>query len=175
MSGLGLRRRTAWTIAPLGHELVELGLVLGHAQAGEEIAELALFLLESAQRVRAVLVEGTIAARARLAPPVGARTRALGALGLIMPAAEAAIFPATHSSAPYGEHQDRKTNRPPEDEAEDHQRDPGGVSQFVEFRSDGHERPRVVNVNNINIAMRGRKDCQAVSRRRGAGAGFGLR
>jgi len=58
-------RRAAAPIAPFGHELIELGLVLGGAQPIEELAELLLLFLEPAQRVGAVVVEGAIAARGR--------------------------------------------------------------------------------------------------------------
>jgi hypothetical protein len=44
------------SVTPLGHELVELGPVLGEAQPVEEFAELALFLLQPAQGVGAILV-----------------------------------------------------------------------------------------------------------------------
>ena len=44
----GLRRRT---IAAFGHELVELGLVLGEAQTLEKIAEFALFFLKPLERL----------------------------------------------------------------------------------------------------------------------------
>ena len=49
----------------LRHELVELFLVLGVAQAIEEIAEFGLLLFEAPQRFHAVFVEGAIAARGR--------------------------------------------------------------------------------------------------------------
>ena len=49
-------------IAPLVHELVELGAVLGGAQPVEEVAELALLLVELAQRLLAIFVEGDVAA-----------------------------------------------------------------------------------------------------------------
>ena len=58
--GIVRRRRTR---AVLRHELVELFLVLGVAQAVEEVAEFDLLFLEPAQRVGAVFVEGAVAAR----------------------------------------------------------------------------------------------------------------
>jgi hypothetical protein len=62
-SGLRLairgRRRTG---ALLGHELVELLLVLGVTQAIEEIAEFGLLFLETPQSFRAVFVERPVAA-----------------------------------------------------------------------------------------------------------------
>src|SRR4051794_36995735 len=54
------RRRTG---AVLGHEGVELFLVLGVAKAIEEVAEFDLLFFEPAQRVGAVFVEGAVAAR----------------------------------------------------------------------------------------------------------------
>src|SRR5215475_16011617 len=69
-SGLRLGLRAAFgAAAAVGHELVKLGLVLGLAQALEELAELALLLFEPLQGLGAVLVEGVIAARLRPPPP----------------------------------------------------------------------------------------------------------
>ena len=61
--GLALRLivRRRRTILVLRHERVELFLVLGVAQASQEILELLLLFLEAAQRLRAVLVEGAVA------------------------------------------------------------------------------------------------------------------
>src|ERR1700759_4072325 len=73
LRGLVVRRRGA--VAMLPHERVELFLVLGVAQAAEEILELLLFLLEAAQRLTAILVEGTVAAGGRAeAEPAEAMT-----------------------------------------------------------------------------------------------------
>src|ERR1700761_6774557 len=60
-----VRRRRRRTGAVLRHERIELFLVLGVAQAIEEILELDLLLLEPPQRIGAVLVEGAIATRGR--------------------------------------------------------------------------------------------------------------
>jgi len=61
---LGLRLRSVVTgaIAPLSHELVELGPVLGKAQALQKLLKLALFFLKPAQRIDAIFVESAIAA-----------------------------------------------------------------------------------------------------------------
>src|SRR5215475_10060123 len=68
-SGLRLGLRAAFgAAAAVGHELVELGLVLGLAQALEELAELALLLFEPLQGLGTVFVEGVVAARLRPPP-----------------------------------------------------------------------------------------------------------
>src|ERR1700747_2578984 len=41
------------------------------------------------------------------------------------------MVPATHSSAPYHESEDGEAQRPPPDEAENHQRDPGWFSKLM--------------------------------------------
>ena len=93
----------------------------------------------------------------RLPPISGAHPvhLALHALHLVLPAV-VAVISASHSSAPYGEGEDAKAERPPDHEAEDDQGDPGGFSEFVELGGDWHCRPRV-NVNNIYIARPGRR------------------
>ena len=64
-SGLGLSVRTG-TIAALRHELIEFGFVFGHAQPIEELVELALLVLEPANGLGPILVEGAVAARRRV-------------------------------------------------------------------------------------------------------------
>ena len=59
-------------VAPLVHELVELGAILGGAQPVQEVAELALLLVELAQRLLAILVESDVAASAVAAPAMAA-------------------------------------------------------------------------------------------------------
>src|SRR5690242_16824212 len=58
-------RGTRRAAAVLGHEGVELFLVLGVAQPGQEFLELALLFLEPAQRISPVFVESAVAARGR--------------------------------------------------------------------------------------------------------------
>ena len=61
---LGIRRRRR-ARPVLGHELVELFLVLGVAQPVEEVLELVLLFFEALQRLDAILIEGAVAARGR--------------------------------------------------------------------------------------------------------------
>src|ERR1700731_3927140 len=63
LRGLVVRRRRA--VAVLPHERVELFLVLGVAQAAEEILELLLLLLQTAQRLAAIFVKGAVATGGR--------------------------------------------------------------------------------------------------------------
>jgi hypothetical protein len=63
LSVLRLRWWTLGTAAALGHELVELGLVLGVTQTVEKLLELALFFFEASQSFDAVFVKGVVAAR----------------------------------------------------------------------------------------------------------------
>src|SRR5882724_5179823 len=59
----GRRRLGALGRPPaLGHELIEFGLVLGLTQAFQEGEKIALLILETAQGLVTVLVEGVIAA-----------------------------------------------------------------------------------------------------------------
>jgi hypothetical protein len=55
-------RSVTRAIAPLGHELIELGPVLGKTQPLQKLLKLALFFLKSAQRVGAIVIESAIAA-----------------------------------------------------------------------------------------------------------------
>jgi diadenosine tetraphosphate (Ap4A) HIT family hydrolase len=97
--------------AALGHELVELGLVLRLAQPLQIIDELPLLLLQPPQRLGAILVERGITARRGIA---GARTPAAAAprrtpgtaLGLlrarrrIVPASATLHLPGAHTATP---------------------------------------------------------------------------
>src|SRR5206468_7912548 len=66
-STLGLLVGGRWRrpLPVLGHELVELLLVLGVAQPIQEFAELGLLVLKPPQGFHAVLVEGAVAAAGR--------------------------------------------------------------------------------------------------------------
>src|SRR5713101_7511198 len=169
-----LRRRRLGRLGPavLGQELVELGLVLGEAQAVEEAQEIPLLLLEPAQGVGAVLVEGAVAAR-RFAPFAAEPPSRRLADALIVPAAMAAMLPATHPSAPYEKGQDRKAHRPEEDKAQDHQGDPGGLADLVQSRRDTQF--LLLDVNVIYIHINGPGRCRlsspAAKNRHGVGGG----
>src|SRR5262249_53194960 len=138
--------------AALGHELVELGAVLGKAQALEELDELALLLLEAAQRLFAVFVESAVAAgRAVPAPRTGAT------VPVVVVPASACLRPTAHASAPYAIGEDEKADRPIGDEAQDHEGDPDRLRyflkptrDFVELRGDIHGEPHV-NVTYIHM------------------------
>ena len=62
------RLRLGRALAPLGHELIEFGAVLGEAQPPEEVLELALLVFEALQRLRSIVVEGAVAAGRRTEP-----------------------------------------------------------------------------------------------------------
>src|ERR1700730_8749037 len=121
---LGLRRGLG-TIAPFRHELIELGLVLGHAQALQEIAEFALLVLQTPQRLGTVLVESAVAARG---PGPAAMTEVLHlgahALHFFLPMVVAVTAPTTHASAPQREGEDREAYGPPEYEPKHREHDP---------------------------------------------------
>src|SRR5712671_2186596 len=88
-----LRRRAA-PVAPVRHELIELGLVLGGAQAVEEIAELLLLVLEAPQRLGPIVVEGVVAARGAPAPGAAeAPHRIPHAIHLVLPVRTRAFAP----------------------------------------------------------------------------------
>src|SRR5262249_27971111 len=100
-STLRRRRRRPGAGATLGHERIELGLVLGHAQTAKEVVKLALLLFEAPQRLLAVFVEGAISARTRRRlPPRSGLTAG-------MPTVHCTAFPTAHSSAPDDEGQGR--------------------------------------------------------------------
>src|SRR5262249_58479881 len=71
-------------------------------------------------------------------------------------------FRGSHSSAPHNECQGGKTKRPPDEEAEDHERNPGWFSQLIKLCNDWHRWPRPVNVNHIYMAKIISAACQGV-------------
>src|SRR5438132_10306768 len=81
-----------------------------------------------------------------------------------IPASNVPAFRGSHSSAPHDECQGRKTKRPPDEEAEDHERNPGWFSQLIELCNDWHGLVPV-NVNHIYIARVISAACQGVSYR----------
>src|SRR5262245_11033561 len=137
-SGLGLACVGSLSVSTLGHELVELGPILRQSQPFEKLAELTLLFLEPAERVGAVLIKRAVAAGGRISPPTTPGTSpgsaahagahpihpALHAIDLVLPM----LLSASHSSAPDGESEGTNPKRPPDHEAKDDQRDPGGFS-----------------------------------------------
>src|ERR1700719_3766223 len=118
MRGSGLLRSLLRrAVAPFRHELIEFRLVLGLAQACQEVPELTLLVLQALERIGAVFVEGTVAAGTMVAPPVATVAQAFH---LTLPAI--AGIPATHSSSPDDECKDHEADRPPHHEAEDHEK-----------------------------------------------------
>ena len=88
------RLRLVRSVAALGHELVELRLVLGAAQPLQIVDELLLLLFQPAQRLGAVVVEGGVAAAGGARSPLAAarrRTSRRGRLGMLC-----------HRPAPFG-------------------------------------------------------------------------
>ena len=104
--------------------------------------ELALLLLEPAQRLGAIFVEGALplddAAAATRCPRRACRSAGLGASG------SSPTFPASHASAPDDEGEDRR------DRAATNTMKPrtisaiqAGFPEFVEFGNDRHRTPHV--------------------------------
>src|SRR5215469_10263283 len=82
-------------------------------------------------------------------PPVETTAHAVH---LVLPPAHAVMVPPTHSSSPYHESEDGEAQRPPPDETENHQRDPGWLSKLIDPCCDRHGGASLMNVNNIYIA-----------------------
>src|SRR5262249_7540393 len=142
-SPLRLRRGSLRPGAAFGHELIELGPVLGETQALEELDELALPVFEPAQGFPAKFVESAGAARG----PVPAPRAAEAFVAVIVPA-PARVRPTSHASSPYEISEDQKPDRPVDHEAQDHQGDPDRLRDFVEpsgnfieLRGDIHGEP----------------------------------
>src|SRR5260370_26134278 len=113
----------------LGHELVELFLVLGVTQAIEEIAEFGLLFLEPPQGFHAVLVKGTVAAGGRTERKAAALHSIAHPLHLVLHPIHLvrptiAGTPASHFSPPEFEKENSKADRPPDDEAQHGHGDP---------------------------------------------------
>src|SRR5579862_1648419 len=133
-----LLRRRLVAAAALGHELVKLRLVLGVAQSVEKRQELALLVFQAPQRLLAVIVERAIAAGGRLPwppPPLSMPLHAvhppLHAVHVPLPARLPVLYPASHATTPDQIAEDDKAQRPEHNEADDHQRDPGGLADVV--------------------------------------------
>src|SRR5262249_11453725 len=124
---LDFRRRTA---AALFHELIEFLFVLRHAQPAKELLKLALLLFKPPQGLGPIIVESLVA-RARRPPPCSGIAYFVHAA---RPPAHTSTFPRrTHASAPDQKGQNRKSDRPPVDEAQDRERDPGRLSQIIKL------------------------------------------
>jgi len=117
--GLRLRSGIAGAAGTVGHELVELSLVLCLAQPVEKRLELALLFFQAAQGLGAVFIKCSIAARrpiAASAPTLGSRLHPLEAplhpLDPPLPTIRTGMCPARHSSTPYQESKKQKAERP---------------------------------------------------------------
>ena len=167
------RIRLERAVAPLGHELVELGAVPGEAQRRQEILELALLVLEALQRLRAVVVEGAVAARRRAEPVAGA-AEAIGPARASSPSCPA----GGRSCGPSGpgallalEH--RRIARehrmaapaepaPADEQGEKHEPHRPPPQESQDRKNDWHARPRVCECN--EHLLRPRAACQACLR-----------
>src|SRR4051794_15823880 len=139
--------------ATFGHELIELGLVLGHAKTCQEVLKLPLLFLEPVQGLGAIVVERLVAARACRVPP-GPPTSHL--VHACLPAAKS-VVEDRHASTPDHERQGRKPNGPPHHEAEDHKCDPCRPSQIIDLCKYGHAEPRVRMLITFTFLVLGRR------------------
>src|SRR5205085_239660 len=155
-SGLRLWRRRVVAAAAVGHELVELRLVLGLTQAVQKFEEIALLVFEATQGLAAVFVKSGVTARAlaawaaparspRRSPGTPAARRLLHPLHSFLhpplPAIMPAVCPASHdATAPYQKSQGDEADRPPHDKARNHQSDPGRLADVVRACRDRHGR-----------------------------------
>src|SRR6185437_10934908 len=133
-------------------ELVELGLVLGAAQALQILDELALLLLEPANRLGAIVVERLVAARARgVSRPAAPVPAAAGPVALVphlpgcgrrlvVPAARPTVSPPGAQPAAQRQiDQECQADGPVQDEAEDRRRDPASpATHLVHPSREGH-------------------------------------
>src|SRR5215212_10134185 len=148
-------------VLALGHELVELGLVASLAQALEEFGEFLLLFLQPAQRVGPIFIKGVIAGRRRHAErPLPSAGMAFCLSCEIL----AGVSPKSHSSAPYQIDQNSEAERPEDDEACDHHRNPGRLAVIVQLCCNLHT--RLMDVNCINIYEETPVECQGNGKRR---------
>ena len=66
-----------------------------------------------------------------MAEPVRGPIRAVP-VAVRVPTARVLMLPATHASTPYEKGQDREAHGPVDEEAQDHQRNPGGLPEVVQ-------------------------------------------
>src|SRR5262245_19304901 len=97
----------------------------------QELQELLLLVLEPAERLRTIFVEGVIAAR--WLPPAA---RAVPTASRPAHIRKSVPFPATHASAPDEKDQEGQAQRPEQDEGDDQESDPGGFPEVVDFCCD---------------------------------------
>src|SRR5262245_43008198 len=164
-------------IAPLAHERIELGAVLGRTQSLQERPKLGRLLFQLAQRLLAVLIKGVIAAGTQavlvVSPPV--LHALLPARALALPTRGRAVHPlrrpfappidvtagpmpsASHPSTPYDVGQDRQSDRPKQDEADHHEGDPCRPAEVIyachDIRHGGFTSWVRAHVNVYNIHM----------------------
>src|SRR5215469_8900279 len=110
--GLRLRSGIAGAAGTVGHELVELSLVLCLAQPVEKRLELALLFFQAAQGLGAVFVKCSIAARRPIAASAPTLANRLHPLEPPLPTIRTGMCPARHSSTPYQESKKQKAERP---------------------------------------------------------------
>src|SRR5262249_36156466 len=120
----------------LREELCDSCFVLRRSRAAENLLKSPPPLSRPPQRLLAIFIKSPVAAwpRRRL-PPSPGRTHLVHRS---IPTSRAPVFRGSHSSAPHNECQGGKTKRPPDEEAEDHERNPGWFSQLIELCYDRH-------------------------------------
>ncbi len=157
---LGIRACFRLVLA-VGHELIELGTVLGETQAFQELTELALLILEALQRLLAVLVEGPVAARGKAAAASAPQRSRCCSNRSHLPAIRCFQRLSNERQphpCPMRPLHRRKANiaRPSghqHDEARHHQRDPRGPAEVVELCNHVvHRTEPHVNVYHIYIS-----------------------
>src|SRR5205807_8957147 len=140
--------------AAVGHELVELRLVLGLTQAVQKFEEIALLVFEATQGLAAVFVKGGVTARglaawaaparsSRRSPGTPAARRLLHPLHSFLhpplPAIMPAVCPAPQDATlPYQKSQGTEPDGPPPDKARNHNTAPGRLAAVLQACPDGH-------------------------------------